>query len=404
MDDLQTESPPFYTARQPYASPPGYKSPALGDCAPIPGSQDNLNMGNNSISPIPLLARRPAAAEGNDPATMDNGSTPSLSTLNFESRNPPSQMILMMISPEESPSRHCPNHQSPPFKPGNWQTALLPYLMKQTIYPSDNNCHRMEFRNINHSTSCEIIVLTRTRKKGKGMLMTDEPDTEVNSPTHSSPIPLIAQIPAAFEGNSSAMMDDDSTSHVPTLVDHTAMTDIGSTPPITLTASKRSLKSYLSYACSSHMRNCQQQALESPLSLSSQMVIIPEKLPFRQHPITYTSPQLCKDEPAVNPVSQSATIPETSLARNLAALEGNHAIRLTIDSSSLTTLSEDETTDHQTTHVVPRPTLVQLHTPSKSGVTLRQNDNLSSLVAFTMTTPLSSLPNDMMIRSVRIHP
>ena len=38
---MWTESPSLYTARRPNTSPPGYQSPASGDSAPIPGSQDH---------------------------------------------------------------------------------------------------------------------------------------------------------------------------------------------------------------------------------------------------------------------------------------------------------------------------------------------------------------------------
>ncbi|EDR13737.1 uncharacterized protein LACBIDRAFT_322879 [Laccaria bicolor S238N-H82] len=341
--------------------------------------------GDNSTSTIPSPARIPAAFEGNNSATTDNDSTPSITVMtlkkqslpidtsyahcscmkscccqDFENRYFPSQTSSRVISPEEFPSDHHPNHQSPPFKPG--------------IY---NDCHKIKFYKPNRSTSHEIIVSIRTRKKGNNPILSiargpaaskgdyatrliDDPpcaitpyedESLIDLVSQSIPQGLVARSPAVFEGNRPDMKDDRSVPPIPVIV----------------------------------LEN------QNPPSRTSQTTVLPEKFPFCQHPIVYTSPQLCEDEPTIDPASQST--PETLLVRNFAAFEGGYVTWLIDDVSTSTILYKDEPTvdpAHQSTSETP---LARNLAAFEGGYITQLINDPASLTILFEVEPIIPLPS-----------
>ncbi|EDR05837.1 uncharacterized protein LACBIDRAFT_329456 [Laccaria bicolor S238N-H82] len=183
-------------------------------CTSVAFKDNTLAMTDVDPTPsLPTLAHTSAASKSNHPNPMDDLFMPLTSNISegneVAMRNndsvPPmltTAFLSTAVSPEEFPSCHRPNHQSPPFKPGVCeQTTSLSYSTKWTTYASNDNCHKIEFHNTNCSTSHEIVALIRSRERGKGVSMAEGP----------------ARIPAAFESNGATAMDNDSTLSIPML-------------------------------------------------------------------------------------------------------------------------------------------------------------------------------------------
>ena len=69
------------------------------------------------------------------------------------------------------------------------QTTLFPSIMSSTTPSVGDDAQRNKTRNTNNSASREIVTPLATKKKGKGVSVTEELDPEAVSPTNDNPIP-----------------------------------------------------------------------------------------------------------------------------------------------------------------------------------------------------------------------
>ncbi|EDR07238.1 uncharacterized protein LACBIDRAFT_328059 [Laccaria bicolor S238N-H82] len=278
------ESPHFYTARQPYASPPGYKSPAPGDPAPLPGSQDILNMVSSRGTTLQTLSRVPRIFS----AAISH------SRLRRE----------VLISP--SVSQWWGHHR-----------------LHQDEVPECKDSEKLHKASL-IDRSCQLTTPSRIPDSQVNLNPKTGKKTVVHA-SHDAPTPLIVRISTAFKGN-------DLASPFPTLAWISAAfeeldsvtTDNGSQPPKTLTTPKKQpLPPNMSYARCSCARNCPHQVLESQSMLETSLVrnfAVLEGDHVSQLIDDPSSPTiLYEDEPTVIPTHQST--PETSLVQVLAAFK-----------------------------------------------------------------------------------
>ncbi|KIK02794.1 hypothetical protein K443DRAFT_5824 [Laccaria amethystina LaAM-08-1] len=91
-----------------------------------------------------------------------------------------------------------PDHQPPPFKLGGRQQTSLSLQLLRTMSSSVPSAGDDNLKNKSHSTnnsaSQDFVTLLTTRKKGKGVSMTKEPDPKAKSPTNHSPMPVSGPI------------------------------------------------------------------------------------------------------------------------------------------------------------------------------------------------------------------
>ena len=86
----------------------------------------------------------------------------------------PSQTLLIAMPGQPLPCQ-CPDHQPPPFKPGSHQQTSppLPSMSTQTLTAGDESS-KAKVCNTNNSASRELVTLLASKKKGKGVAMTEE--------------------------------------------------------------------------------------------------------------------------------------------------------------------------------------------------------------------------------------
>ena len=116
-------------------------------------------------------------------------------TRNSVYRNSPICTTLASTNPAEFPLYLCPDHQPPPFKPGGCQQTTLPlYSMSTQTLPAGDKSSKAKVRNTNNSASRELVTPLASKKKGKGVAMTEELDPDATPPTIGNPLPATGPV------------------------------------------------------------------------------------------------------------------------------------------------------------------------------------------------------------------
>ena len=120
------------------------------------------------------------------------------STLNYSvlEEPPPMEMsslerqTLAFGTPGNSQTCIYPDSQLALFKQGSCQQTTPSSLLMSSVTPSTgDNIHQNKTHNTNSSASWDLVTLLTTKRKGKGVSMTEEPDPEADSPVNVSPMP-----------------------------------------------------------------------------------------------------------------------------------------------------------------------------------------------------------------------
>ena len=84
----------------------------------------------------------------------------------------------------------CPGHQPTPLKLGGcqWINSLL-HTMSSSIPSTGDKTLKGKSRNTKNSASWDLVTLLATRKKGKGVSVTEELDPKPISPTNGNSMP-----------------------------------------------------------------------------------------------------------------------------------------------------------------------------------------------------------------------
>ena len=102
---------------------------------------------------------------------------------------------LVNEDPEELSLYQHPDHQPPPFKLGACQrNNSLFYTMSSSIPSAGDDNLKGKTRVTNNSASWDLVTPLTTRRKGKGVSMTEELDPEALSPMNHSPMPASGPI------------------------------------------------------------------------------------------------------------------------------------------------------------------------------------------------------------------